>query len=304
MNEAILTVDGLTKNYGRTLAVDRLSLSLKKGEVLGLLGPNGAGKTTTLECIEGLRTPASGQIEVAGLHPLRDGRALRQVLGVQLQSSALPETMLVREALSMVCAWHGSAPRQDLLERFGLQDLGMKQYRHLSTGQKRRLQLALALAGDPQIIILDEPTAGLDVEGRAELHDKIRELKASGVSLLLATHDMAEAESLCDRIAILIGGQLAVLGTPAQVTAAGSQETRIVVRTRKQSLTAQGSVRESRFVGETEGLAEWRCHETGPAVMELIQTVMNAGDAIEDLRVQRPSLEERFIEILQGGRAS
>lgn len=301
MKDNILQVSNLVKRYGPLTAVDDLSFEVCPGEVFGLLGPNGAGKTTALECIEGLRAPDSGRISMAGLHPEKDGRLLRKALGVQLQSSALPEVMLTGEAMAMVCAWQGVAYRHDLMQRFGLTELKHKQFGKLSTGQKRRLQLALALAGNPQIVVLDEPTAGVDVQGRSALHSAIRELKAAGVTLLLATHDMAEAEALCDRIAILLNGRLAVLGTPEQVTAAGRGETRITLRTRRGSLLKQGGIRLATCLSETEGFAQWLCRDTAPAVMELLGAAMAADDPVEDLRVERPSLEERFLEIVEGG---
>lgn len=301
MSEPVLQVHNLKKHYQQVAAVDGISFSVNSGEIFGLLGPNGAGKTTTLECIEGLRVPTSGSVSVLGLDPLKDHGKLRRVLGVQLQTSALPETMLVKEAMTLICAWHGLKPRLDLLERFGLGEHLGRQFAKLSTGQKRRLELALALAGDPKLVILDEPTAGLDVQGRAQLHEAIRDLKRNGVSLILATHDMAEAEMLCDRIAILIRGKLATLGTPEQVTSAGHGKTRITIRTEQGSLLQQGDIGLATYVGETEGFAHWICTETAPAVMELLQTAMDAGDRVEDLRVERPSLEERFLEMVEGG---
>lgn len=301
MKESVLTVENLVKRYGTVTAVDHVSFQAYPGEVLGLLGPNGAGKTTTLECIEGLRTISSGNLRVQGYDPLKDSKSLRRTLGVQLQSSALPDIMLVSEAMTLVCAWQGVEYRHDLMKRFGLNQLKNKQFGSLSTGQKRRLQLALALAGNPKIVILDEPTAGVDVQGRAELHKAIRELKEEGITLILATHDMAEAEALCDRIAILIKGRLVTVGTPEQVTAAGNAQTRITLRTSKGSLLQQGEIKLSTYVHETEGFAQWICRETAPAVMELLSMAMKMEDNVEDLRVERPSLEERFLEIVEEG---
>lgn len=302
MKEPIVKLQNLTKQYQTRTAVDCIDLHIYTGEVFGILGPNGAGKTTTLECIEGLRVPSSGSISVAGLHPLNDAKMLRKVLGVQLQSSALPDVMFVKEAMSLTCGWHGVVFRSDLMKRFGLEPLKNMQYGQLSTGQKRRVQLALALCGNPRLVILDEPTAGVDVQGRSELHEAIRQLKGDGVTLILATHDMAEAEALCDRIAILIEGKLATLGTPEQITAAGNAQTRITVRTSAGSLLTQGNIGQATYLGESEGFARWQCQDTAPAVMELLSTAMNAGDSIEDLRVERPSLEERFLELVEGGR--
>lgn len=302
MNNYILTLNNLMKQYQSITAVDGVSFNICAGEIFGLLGPNGAGKTTTLECIEGLRVPTSGDISVDGLHPLHNRRELRKTLGIQLQSSSLPEAILAREAMALVCAYHGVKPREDLMRRFGLDTLKNKQYGKMSTGQKRRLQLALALAGNPKIIVLDEPTAGVDVQGRAELHTAIYELKAEGVTVILATHDMAEAETLCDRIAILIRGRLAALGTPEQVTAAGSSQTRITLRTRHGSLLKQGSIQKASYLGQSEGFAQWLCSDAAPAVMELLNAAMNQEDPVDDLRVERPSLEERFLEIIEGGK--
>ena len=199
MNEVVVHVQGLVKRYGSVAAVNGISFEVNKGEVFGLLGPNGAGKTSALECLEGMRRVDGGTLSVNGCDPQSDGRRLRQILGVQLQSSSLPEGIHPEEAMRLICAWHGLPVRLDLLDRFGLDSSSKKQYSELSMGQKRRLHLALGLACDPAVVILDEPTAGLDVQGRAQLHDAIRELKATGVTILLATHDMAEAESLCDR---------------------------------------------------------------------------------------------------------
>lgn len=304
MSKNILSIKNLVKRYGLITAVDGVDFDIRIGEIFGLLGSNGAGKTTTLECIEGLRVPTSGNISVAGLHPLRDRRELRKTLGVQLQTSSLPEVMLAHEAMALVCAYHGIKPREDLIKRFGLDELKNKQYGKMSTGQKRRLQLALALAGNPTIVVLDEPTAGVDVQGRAELHAAIRELKAQGVTVILATHDMAEAEALCDRIAILIGGRLAALGTPEQVTSAGNAQTRVTMRTRHGSLIGQGSIQKATYLGETEGFTEWLCQDTALAVMELLSAAIKANDTVDDLRVDRSSLEERFLEIVEGGKAS
>jgi ABC-2 type transport system ATP-binding protein len=300
MNEPILEVQNLTKRYQSVTAVNNVSFRIYPGEVFGLLGPNGAGKTTTLECMEGLRRPTSGTILVDGLHPIKDRHLVRRVLGVQLQTAALPEMMLVKEAMALICAAHDVQPRQDLLHGFGLDDLKMKQYGTLSTGQKRKLQLALALASSPKIVVLDEPTAGVDVQGRAQLHEEIRALKAVGVTLILATHDMAEAEMLCDRIAILIGGKLATVGTPEQVTAASKAETRITLRTRHGSLLGQGRIEKASFIGKSEGFAHWLCTDTASAVMELLAEAIHADDFVEDLRVERPSLEERFLEMVEG----
>ncbi len=301
MSESVVSVKGLIKRYGSITAVQDINFEVKKGEVFGLLGPNGAGKTTILECLEGMRQSDGGTLNVDGYNPQSDGGQLRQILGVQLQSSSLPEGLRAREAMELFCAWHGISPRFDLLSRFGIDSQNKKQYREMSTGQKRRLHLSLALASDPSVIVLDEPTAGLDVQGRAQLHNAIRELKATGVTIILATHDMAEAESLCDRIAIVIHGSIAVTGTPEQITSAGYSETRITLRTRKNCLLPGKDIGSASFLKQAEDYGIWVCRDVAEAVMELLKKVQQSGDSVEDLRVERPSLEERFLELIEGG---
>lgn len=301
VHDEIVRINGLFKRYGNVNAVSGISLTVGKGEVFGLLGPNGAGKTTTLECLEGIRRVDGGALEIGGCDPQSDEGSLRRILGVQLQSSSLPEGLRPIEAMSLICAWHGLPVRLDLLDRFGLSGQSRKQYRELSEGQKRRLHLALALACDPSVVILDEPTAGLDVQGRAQLHDIIREMKNSGVTILLATHDMAEAESLCDRIAIMIRGRIAVIGSPARITASGHAETRIIISTKNSCLLPGSDTQNTRFLRQTDNYGVWLSTDAASAVMELLKCVQACSDTVEDLRVERPSLEERFLELVDGG---
>ncbi|MDW7657270.1 MAG: ABC transporter ATP-binding protein [Bacillota bacterium] len=301
MTDTIISVKNLTKRYNGVTAVHDISFSVNKGEVFGLLGPNGAGKTTTLECLEGLKKTDGGTLSVAGYDPGQQARSLPHVLGVQLQTSSLPDYMLPSEAMQLICSWHSVPCRSDLLTLYGLDRDHHKPYRSLSTGQKRRLHLALALACNPSVVILDEPTAGLDVQGRAQLHEAIRELKRQGVTLMLATHDMAEAESLCDRIAILIRGQLAVIATPAQITATARQETRIWLRTSNGSLLPGQDRSQAVFIRQTEDYGIWQAKDAAAAVIELLNDVQKSGDRVEDLRVERPSLEEAFLSMIEGG---
>jgi len=205
MNENMVEVKEFRKTYGDFVAVDGISFEVPRGEIFGLLGPNGAGKTTTLESLEGLRRPDCGVLRVAGVDPAREAHKLRGLIGVQLQASGLPESISPAEAMRFFCAYQGIAPRYELLERMGLAEKRNAAYHELSTGQKRRLSLALAVAHEPAVLLLDEPTAGLDVASRVELHGMMREMQAQGATILLATHDMAEAEELSDRVAIPAG---------------------------------------------------------------------------------------------------
>jgi ABC-2 type transport system ATP-binding protein len=300
MSNSVVTVKDMVKRYDSFTAVDGISFSVGAGEVFGLLGPNGAGKTTTLECLEGIRKVNAGNIDVAGCDPQSQQGQLRDRLGVQLQSSSLPDSIQVSEALALFSSWHGLAFPADLAEKFDIVPLYHKQFKQLSAGQKRRLQLALALVNHPQVVVLDEPTAGLDVQSRASLHEEIRALKEQGITILLATHDMAEAESLCDRIAIIIHGHLVVCGTPQEVTAAGNSETRIKLHTAHDSLLPGQSIGEATFVNCHDGYAEWKARDVAGAVMQILGRVQSAGDTVEDLRVERPTLEERFLELVEG----
>jgi ABC-2 type transport system ATP-binding protein len=299
----MVVISGLTKRYGALTAVDGLDLEVDRGEVFGLLGPNGAGKTTTLECLEGLRKPDGGTLVVAGCDPQKDERELRRRVGVQLQSSSLPDSITVGEAITLVSAWRRSARKAELVEKFGIAGLLRRQYKGLSGGQKRLVHLVLALLHDPELLVLDEPTAGLDVQGRARLHDEIRSISDQGVTVLLATHDMAEAEELCDRIAIIVRGKVVVCGTPEEVTAAGSKDTRILLRTAKGTLLPGADVGAAHFVRAENGYLEWTCRDVAASVAAILGRVQAAGDAVDDLRVSRPSLEERFLELVDGTRS-
>ena len=294
----MLRVERLRKSFGSLVAVDEVSFEVADGEIFGLLGPNGAGKTTTLECIEGLRTPDGGEISVMGIDPTTHPKRLASVIGVQLQESGLPATMTAGEALELFSRYHHRRAPLEVLERFGLADRRGVQYGQLSTGQRRRLALALAVAHSPRVLFLDEPTAGLDVVSRAELHELMRELRAEGITIVLSTHDMAEAEKLCDRIGIIIGGRLAIEGSPSRITAAGDRRTKIRVS------SARGSVRDERPIlagasaAESEdGYAAFWSEAPADSVAAILRFLKERDDELVDLRVERPSLEERFMEI-------
>jgi len=302
MEESVLTVKGFRKTYGNFVAVDGISFEVCRGEIFGLLGPNGAGKTSTLECLEGLRRPDGGTMSIMGVNPGRESRQLRSLIGVQLQTSGLPPNMRVDEAMRFFCAYHGVAPRYDLLQRLGLQEKARSQYAELSTGQQRRLALSLAIAHRPPVVLLDEPTAGLDVGSRAELHCLMRELKDEGVTIILATHDMAEAEKMADRVAILLQGRIVAEGTPRELTARGEGFTKVSVRTEQLVLYRDGvelpGVNQHAFQDE---YAIYFSTSPGRTVAAILDYIDAQNDRLVDLRVERPSLEERFLEITKSG---
>ncbi|NED98356.1 ABC transporter ATP-binding protein [Phytoactinopolyspora alkaliphila] len=212
----IIEVEKLHKRYGETIAVDDVSFSVEPGEIFGILGPNGAGKTTTVECIEGLRRPDSGEVRVLGLQPGRDRAELAQRVGVQLQESALQEKLKVREALDLYASFYRQpADGDELLQMLGLQDKRETYYRKLSGGQKQRLSIAMALIGNPEVAILDELTTGLDPQARRDTWELIERVRDRGVTILLVTHFMDEAERLCDRLALIESGTVVATDTPA-----------------------------------------------------------------------------------------
>ncbi|MFN2213123.1 MAG: ABC transporter ATP-binding protein [Anaerolineales bacterium] len=302
MDNEIISIKEFTKSYDDFVAVNKIDFSVKEGEIFGLLGPNGAGKTTTLECLEGLRLPDSGELHILGVDPHRDPRKLRNIIGVQLQTSGLPDTMTVREAMNFFSAYHASPPNYEILTRMGLDEKRDTQYHQLSTGQKRRLSLALAIAHDPPVIILDEPTAGLDVASRSELHGIMQELRAGGTTIILATHDMAEAEKMTDRVAILLRGQIVDSGSPRELTSKGGGLTKISVRTDASLLHEHLG----EFPAVTQQLIKeeytiYYSTDPGATVSALLEFIKVQGDNLIDLRVERPTLEERFLEITTAG---
>jgi ABC-2 type transport system ATP-binding protein len=225
MTSPVIEVQGLHKRYGGTVAVEDVSFTVAEGEIVGLLGRNGAGKTTTVECVEGLREPDGGRIRVLGLDPRHDRAELTQLLGVQLQDGQLPERLRVGEALRLYASfydrpadWRKLADQLDLGDRLGTA------YGKLSGGQRQRLSIALALIGSPRVAVLDELTTGLDPHSRRDTWDLITEVRARGVTIVLVSHFMDEAERLCDRLVVIDQGRVLTTGTAAELIARTEQE--------------------------------------------------------------------------------
>lgn len=265
MNSAI-QVQELRKSYGENQVLKGLNFKIEKGEIFALLGINGAGKTTTLECIENLRKYDSGSITVNGK------------MGIQLQSSSLPAHIKAMEAVKLFSKWNKTKIDFSMLDALGIKEIEKKEYKQMSTGQKRRLHLALALIGNPDIVFLDEPTAGLDVEGRLSLHEQIRNLKSQGKTIVLASHDMAEVESLCDRIAILKSGNIVFCGSASELTDKLGRKYFIHIKTQ------QG---ESTF--ETDNIED--------TLISLLAELKEKKNHVLDIKVDRGTLEEHFIEM-------
>lgn len=261
-----IEVNSLKKSYGNNLILKGLDFCVKKGEVFALLGVNGAGKTTTLECIEGLRKYDSGSINI-------NGNA-----GIQLQSGSLPDHIRPMEAIRLFALWSKTTADEAMLDALGIREMKKKQYTQLSTGQKRRLHLALALISRPDIVFLDEPTAGLDVEGRILLHEQIRRLKAEGKTIILASHDMAEVEALCDRIAILNNGHIVFLGTVQELSDTISKSFHIYIKTQQDEQNLQ-----------TDNIAK--------TLLAILEDYKNKGIEVLDVKIDRGTLEQHFIDI-------
>ncbi|MEW1648474.1 MULTISPECIES: ABC transporter ATP-binding protein [unclassified Streptomyces] len=211
----VIEVSALRKSYGGRAVVDGVSFAVEEGEIFGILGPNGAGKTTTVECVEGLRVPDAGRVRVTGLDPVADHAEVARVLGAQLQESELQAKLTVREALELYASFYPHpADWRPLAERLGLTAKSTTRFAKLSGGQKQRLFIALALIGNPRVVVLDELTTGLDPRARRDTWQLIEDVRASGVTVLLVTHFMEEAQRLCDRIAVIDKGRIAALDTP------------------------------------------------------------------------------------------
>lgn len=222
---AMIEVRQLHKRYGDTVAVDDVSLTVDEGEIFGILGPNGAGKTTTVECVEGLRQPDGGTVRVLGLDPSRDRAEVTQVLGVQLQDARLPERLRVDEALDLYRAFYRDpADPGELLDALGLREVAGRRFGKLSGGQRQRLSIALALVGNPRVAVLDELTTGLDPRARREAWRLIEAVRARGVTIVLVTHFMDEAERLCDRVAVIDAGRVVAVDSPAALAARAARD--------------------------------------------------------------------------------
>ncbi len=278
-----IKVDNLIKTYENNQVIKGISFHVNCGEIFGLLGVNGAGKTTTLECIEGIRKYDGGNIMIQGK------------AGVQLQSSSLPANIKAIEAMNLFCRWNKTPVDLNLIDIMGLNELKNKQYKEMSTGQKRRLHLALALIGNPDIIFLDEPTAGLDVEGRVSLHDEIKKLKKQGKTVIMASHDMAEVESLCDRIAILKDGKIAFCGTASELTLEIGKQSRIYIKT--SSPLKLHKLDESCYAGEERGYLLIDTKDIGNSLFELLTIAKQQQISVLDVKIERETLEQRFMDI-------
>jgi ABC-2 type transport system ATP-binding protein len=295
---SVITVSGIRKSYGQTVAVDDVSFDVHQGEIFGLIGPNGAGKTTTMECVEGLREPERGSISVLSLNPVRDARTLQNRVGVQLQQAQLQKRIKVWEAVDLWAALYKHAVNGDaLLERLGLADKRNAWFMTLSGGQKQRLFIALALIHDPEVVLLDELTTGLDPQARRAIWEMVRGIRDRGKTVLLTTHLMEEAERLCDRVAIIERGRVIDVGTPAGLVRKHCPEQAVVLATEDPSARDRFSripgvlsvtAQDGRFTirGRNDDL-----------VTEVIQCLSEHRIRVTEFKTELPNLEDVFLTL-------
>ncbi len=291
-----VSVQHLVKKYGRLFAVNDVSISIHEGEIFGIIGPNGAGKTTTVECISGLRAPDSGSISVYGLSPLKDRNKIREFVGVQLQESALPPRIKVREVVRLFASFYTNPLDPDeLLESLGIKQIANSVFKDLSGGQKQRVSVALALVGNPSLAILDELTTGLDPEARREIWSLIERMRDRGVTVILVTHFMDEAERLCDRLALINHGTVVTLDTPEAIAAqAGGSRVRFVPSqpVNDEILRAIPGVveieRKERYV---------TVRGTGDLAGSLINALAASGVRVSEIEARAGNLDDAFIKL-------
>jgi ABC-2 type transport system ATP-binding protein len=294
---AIIEVRHLHKRYGANVAVEDVSFTVEQGEIFGILGPNGAGKTTTVECVEGLRTADGGEIRVLGLDPRRDRAELTQRLGVQLQDGQLPDRLKVGEALRLYGSFYRRpADWRALMEVLGLADKRQTPYAKLSGGQKQRLSIALALIGSPEVAVLDELTTGLDPQARRDTWGLIQDVRSRGVTIMLVTHFMAEAERLCDRVAVIDRGRVVAMDSPAALIERAQDGQRIQFRPsvpfEDDVLTCLPDVTSLTRRGDLVMV-------TGNhnALNAVTSALARSNIVAEHLRVEQPSLEDAFVAL-------
>jgi ABC-2 type transport system ATP-binding protein len=300
---SMIEVTGLRKVYGARTVVDGVSFSVEPGEIFGILGPNGAGKTTTVECIGGLRQRDGGSVTVAGMDPGQEGAAFREALGIQLQESRLPDKMSVIEALDLYASFYPDPHDPDeLLERLGMVEQRKTYFVKLSGGQKQRLSVALALIGNPRVAILDELTTGLDPAARREVWDLLEDLRGAGVTLLLVSHFMEEAERLCDRVIVIDHGRIIAADTPEGLAASVQADQRMSfvpsVPFDLALLRALPDVHSVVLVGDRVVVTG-----TDNVASAVIIALHSCDISVGRLRVDQPSLDDAFVALTTGNDA-
>jgi ABC-2 type transport system ATP-binding protein len=296
--DRVIEVSDLVKQYPGVRAVDGISFEIHRGEIFGMLGPNGAGKTTTIECIEGLRRPDQGRIRVLGLDPRGDGYALRERIGIQFQSAALPDRLKVWEALDLFASFYQkSSDWRPLLEKMGLEEKRNAYLSKLSGGQKQRVFIALALVSDPEIVFLDELTTGLDPQSRRTMWDLVWQIQSQDKTVFLTTHFMEEAERLCDRVAIIDHGRIIALDTPRSLVDSLGDESRVVFEADRPVehglFTALAGVTRVEKIGERTLVYGAKDGLIG----RVVNVLESAGISFNNIHSEQPTLEDVFLKL-------
>ncbi len=299
--QPVISVRNLRKQYNDFEAVRGIDFDVGVGEVFGLLGPNGAGKTTTVEILEGLRPRTSGTVSVLGFDPGVQPSALKNRVGVCLQATNLPDKIRVSEAVRMFGSFYSRTADVDgLLDRLQLTEKRNTFYSRLSGGQKQRLAVALALINEPQVLFLDEPTAGLDPQARLEIRELIGELRSERRTILLTTHYIEEAEKLCDRVAIINEGRIIAMGSPREIQ--GLAAGRSIIEIECDRSLSDGDMpastgTEAMWLSEDRRLLTVSCTEPARTLVELVKWIDQQGIGLSDIHLKRPTLEDVFIEM-------
>ena len=298
MTTPAIRATDVTKHYGDLTAVDGVSLEVRPGEIFGIIGPNGAGKTTFMECLEGLRRPTSGTIDVLGEDPSHPTKRWRERIGVQLQTAALPPKITVNEAMALFASLYSDpADTGQLLDELGIAAKGRSYVDKLSGGQRQRVFIALALVGKPDVVFLDELTTALDPQGRLAMWDVVRSIRQGGATVVMTTHYMEEAEALCDRVAVIDAGRLIALDTVPGLIASVTKGTKVQLRTSRQL--------GSGVLDEIDGISDVTIAGTSVSMLwsgtgiphAAIAAIEAAGLTVANIRTSSPGLEDVFLAL-------
>jgi len=296
MTGSAIEINSLTKSYGGAEAVRGIDLSVERGEVFALLGPNGAGKTTTVEILEGHRQRDAGDVSVLGFDPARGERAFRQKIGIVLQSTGVEQYLTVAEVIEMYRGYYPEPrPLDEIIEVIGLEEKRDERVKKLSGGQQRRLDVAIGLAGDPELLFLDEPTTGFDPGARRRMWQTIKNLVSLGKTIFLTTHYMEEAQELADRVAVISAGRIVAEGPPS--TIAGRESEHAVIRFR---LPARAPALPAKLRAqsiEVDGAVEIRSADPVRALNDLTGWALAKNVTLDSLEVVRPSLEDVYLKL-------
>jgi ABC-2 type transport system ATP-binding protein len=295
----IIETRSLTQTYGSTVALNGVDLRIESGGIIGLLGPNGAGKTTLVETLEGLRMPSSGEVSVLGLDPAKQGRALKERIGAQLQSTTIPIDLTPFEVLRLYASFYErSLPIERVLQIVNLESKAKDLTKTLSGGQRQRLAIGMALIHEPELLIFDEPTSGLDPAARRQLHAIVLDLKCQGRTILLTTHYIEEAEKLCDRVIMIRSGEVVADGSPFELVGRAGGKSTIWIDVEGEMDSAPLLVAGAEDQGRQGNHYKFTTGDPAATIVALGQVLHNQGVTLTDLRMRRPTLEDVYLELM------